>query len=392
MIPRYAPTYTYSDLLKSLSKCQTDHLVSDLRFRLANLYKVKHVFLFSGARVALYALLRAFNRPGDVVMPAYNCIAVPEAALYAGYRPVFADIDYNSLNMTADTLKQSITSDTKVVLVTHQFGIPCDVDEILQVSRHHNVLVVEDVAAAIGARYRGQLLGVFGDASIISFHSTKVISGGMGGALLTNNDELARNIDFLLKSEGITRENGWRMFVRTLVWKTVTNSWVYPIVLSGYRTLRNERMFEVISPHSDIPSKFLSLSSSFSSILIKLQLDRLDWNLERRRKLAQIYTEELSEHSGVKFPIIPGECSPSWIQFPLMVTDKRAFYKHMQRNHIDLNWTFRYSCTDSFKLNGFPNAHKAAHTVLGLPTYPSLSDEQAQYVCNVIKEYLSDSQ
>lgn len=386
MIPRYAPTYTYSDSLQSLSRCFRGDVSDNLRSHLATLYKAKHVFLLDSARVALYALLRAYNRPGGVLMPAYNCIVMPETVHYAGYYPVFVDVDYSSLSMTAGDLKKSISSDITVVLVTHLFGIPCDVEEIMRVSRQSEAFIVEDAAPAIGAEFRGQLVGSFGDAAIISFQSTKVISGGTGGALLTNDDELAYKVDCLLQAT-VAPESCWRSFAKAVVRKMATSSWMYPATQLGYRILRDERMFEVVTSHTEIPSNFLTLCSRFSSALVLMQLDRLDWNLSRRRRLAQIYQDELSKHSRLMLPVIPEDCSPAWIQFPILVDDKSAFYKHMQRNRVDLSWTFRYSCADSFGLDGFPNAQKAAKTVLGLPTYPSLTDEHAQYICNVARKY-----
>jgi len=322
------------------------------------------------------------------LVPAYNCIAVPEAVLYAGYHLVFADIDYNSLNITAQTLEQSLSSDTTVVLITHQFGIPCDVDEILYVCRDHDVLVVEDAAAAIGARFRGKLVGSFGDAAIISFHMTKVISGGIGGALLTNDDELANKVSRFL--QGVVAPDGClRSFAKAVAWKTATSPWLYPAFYFGYRILHGERMVEIVAPQTEMPSTFLRVCSPFSAALILQQLDRLDFNLSRRRKLSQIYADGLSGHPAVRLPVVPEDCSPAWIQFPVLVNEKKSFYKYMQRRGIDLSWTFRYSCADSFGLDGFPNARLAAQTVLGLPTYPSLSDKQARYICAVVKEYLS---
>jgi perosamine synthetase len=386
MIPRYAPTYTYADLLYGLNRGLQEDVGDSLRFRLAAEYKAKHVFLVDSARVALYVLLRAYNRPGGVLMPAYTCIVVPEAVCFAGYRPVFVDIDYHSLSMTADALKKSISPDTSVVLATHLFGIPCDVEEIMDALRQHKVLVVEDAAPALGAEFRGALVGSLGAAAIISFQSTKVISGETGGALLTNDDELAAKVECLLRA-AIVPDGHLRTFAKAIARKTVTNSRIYSATQFGYRIMRDERMFEVVAPHSEASSSFLALCSSFSSALVLRQLDRLNWNLSRRRKLAQIYRAELSKHPGLALPILPEGCSPAWIQFPIQVDDKKAFYRHMQRNRVDVTWTYRYSCADSYGLDGFPNAQRAAKTVLGLPTYPSLTEEQAQYICHVAKKY-----
>jgi dTDP-4-amino-4,6-dideoxygalactose transaminase len=334
----------------------------------------------------LYALLKAYNRPGGVVVSAYNGIVVPEAIHYAGYYSVFADIDYMSLNMTAETLKQAMSSDVTVILATHVFGIPCEIEEIISVSRQRGVLVVENAAPAIGAEFRGRVVGRFGDAAIISFLGKKVISGGAGGALLTNDDELAQKVS-RLQLATMPSGNCLTSFAKALATKLATNSWIYPATLFGHRMLDGEPMFQLVAPNTEMPARYLRPCARFSSALVLMQLDRLEWNLRRRRTLAQIYQDKLAQHPALTLPIIPENSSPAWIQFPVLVNDKRSFYKHMQRNGVDLSWTYRYYCADSYGLDGFPNTQKAAKTLLGLPTYPALSDEQARYICDVADTY-----
>ncbi len=390
MIPRYAPTYTYSDLFRSLRESIQDEAIdTSLCSRLRSYFNTKHIILFGSAREALYALLKAYNRPGAVLMPAYNCIVVPEAVKFAGYSPVFIDIDYCSLSMTADVLGKSISPDVSVVLVTHLFGVPCEVRELISQLRERNILIVEDAAPALGAEYSGQIVGSFGDAAIFSFQSTKVISGEAGGALLVNNDELADKVRASLREAAIL-ESPWRLFVKALARKMVTSRGVYSAAQFSYRTLRGEQMYEVVSPQKEMPPGFLTCCPRFASSLVFAQMDRLEWNLRRRRNIAKIYQSELSGFAGLMLPVVPEGCSPAWIQFPVMTNNKLELYKHMQRNHVDVTWTYKYSCADSYGLNGFPNAQRAAKTVLGLPTYPSLTDLDAQHICDSVKKYLEN--
>jgi perosamine synthetase len=386
MIPRYAPTYEYADLARSLRYCYGLGEKYDLAEHLAALYGVRHVFLLASARVALYVLLKAFNRPGGVLMPAYTCIVVPEAVCYAGYYPVFADINLGTLAVTPASLKGAMSPGVTVILPTHLFGIPCDVQELLEGSPSRDILLVEDAAPAIGATLRGRLAGSFGRAAIVSFHATKVIAGETGGALLTDDDDLASAVSRLLGTEGAGGDH-WRLFAKALARKAAMSPAAYPGAHLGYRLLRQERMYEVVPPGEAIPPGFLASCPRFSRALVSLQLDRLSWNLTRRRRIAQIYQDGLSDNAAVKLPVIPADCAPAWIQFPIIVEDKLAFYRHLQRNGIDASWTYRYSCADSFGQEGFPTAQAAAKTVLGLPTYPSLTDEQARYICNIADMY-----
>ena len=388
MIPRYAPTYTYGELINSITNTSYKEVHEALENYLKELYNKKYAFLFGRARVALYALLQAYNQPGGVVTPAYNCIVIPEAVIYAGYYPVFTDIDENTFNMTAKEIRSVMTADVTVVLITHQFGIPCDIDEIHRTLKNrHKILVVEDAAAAIGATYKGKLVGTFADAAIISFHNTKVISGWNGGALLTNDDELASRVRGLQPPK--TNESGFVAFFKSLLWKAATSQWIYPAIRKGYQLTGKEKMLEHVEYHQNMPSGYFALLSCFTAALVLQQIEKLDENLARRRKIAEIYMAELNKSSAWKLPVIPRNCSSAWLQFPLLLNDKSAFYKYMRANGVDLSWTFRYSCADSFCLDGFPNTRKAADSVLGLPTYPSLSDDAARYICNVANKYSS---
>jgi perosamine synthetase len=387
MIPRYDPTYHYSDLWGALQDCLSEKNDDVLHEQLRDMYNVKHVFTFESARVALFTLLKAFDHPGGVLMPAYNCIVVPEAVTFAGYQPEFADIDLQFLNMTAKTIEAALSPNTTVILATHLFGIPCDVDEVLSIGRRKGLLVVEDAAPAIGSRFKDQLIGTFGDATIISFQAVKVISAENGGALLTNSDELANKVENLLSQMKPVKKH-WVLFAKSVSRKLSFHRWIYPIIKEGYKILYPEEMFEIVKPLTEVPEEFFSACPCFSSLLISRQFTRLSWNVEKRVKLAQIYMKELSGHPNITLPVIHN-CSPAWIQFPIIVKDKAGFYNYMQHNGVDLSWTYRYSCAESY---GFaaqcPNTQIAAKTVLGLPTYPSLSESAAQYIASVAKRYL----
>jgi dTDP-4-amino-4,6-dideoxygalactose transaminase len=386
MIPRYDPTFQLNELTIALRQSADPDALYHLCTKLKKFYQVNHVFLFDSARIALFALLKAYNRPGGVLMPAYTCIVVPEAVNCAGYQPVFADIDLCTLNVNLETLTRALTQDITVILPTHLFGISCDLDELMAFGRRHNLLVVEDAAPALGAEYRGKKVGTFGDAAIISFQATKVISSEDGGALLTNNDELAEKVKRLVEKGGAPTGR-WGLFSRAILRKLILNPKIYQFAHRTYRMVRQESMYEVVRPEVGDPETFLKLCSPFTSALVSLQMDRLEWNLRRRRRLAQIYAEGLDSHPEIELVIKNEESVPSWIQYPILVKNKGHFYRYMQKHGIDMSWTYKYSCAESYQRDGFPQAHAAAKAVLGLPTYPSLQDDQARYICFLARRY-----
>ncbi|HSQ79388.1 MAG TPA: DegT/DnrJ/EryC1/StrS aminotransferase family protein, partial [Candidatus Bathyarchaeia archaeon] len=387
MIPRYDPTYSSGDIVESLRLGAGGTAESDLCRRLRDLYRVKHVFAFDSGRSALFAALKAHGRPGGVLMPAYTCIVVPEAVRSAGYRPVFADIDLRTLQASGQDLARAAAGDTTVVLATHLFGAPCDIEGIERLGRDRGLLVIEDAAPALGLSWRGRPVRGYGHATVVSFDATKAISGEKGGALLTDDDALAAKVGRLLE-EGTRARGRWRLFVRAAARKAGTRRPVYPLVLAAYRRLGKEVMVEVAASGRDDPRDFLRRASGFSCALALLQLDRLPENLARRRRIAAIYTRELEGHPALTVPAVDPQSEAAWIQFPVMAEDKRGFYRYMQARGVDLSWTYRYSCPVTYGLEGFPNARRAAETVLGLPTYPSLAEDEARRISEIARAYL----
>jgi perosamine synthetase len=386
MIPKYDPTYSLADLAAAWRKRSSGTAGEELCARLKELHAVKHVFLFDNARNALFAILKAHGRPGGVLMPAYTCIVVPEAVTCAGYQPAFVDIDPNGLNVTREAFAKALTPETSVILATHLFGIPCDVDAVVQLGREHGLLVIEDAAPALGAEYAGKRVGDFGDASIISFQAVKVISGEDGGALLTNNDQLAEKVSQLIAKAG-PASNCRFLYARAVIRKLLLHHSIYPLTQFAYRLCGKEKMYELVTPKCEEPDKYLKQCSPFSMALALVQMDRLPGNLERRRQLARIYADNLADLPHVKVPLYSAVDAPAWIQYPILVQNKSDFFYYMQRHGIDVSWTYRYSCADSYGMDGFPEAKKAAMSVMGLPTYPSLSDKDARYVCEVTRKY-----
>jgi dTDP-4-amino-4,6-dideoxygalactose transaminase len=289
--------------------------------------------------------------------------------------------------MTAEGIERAITADTTVILVTHQFGIPPDMDEIGEVCARYGTLVVEDAAAAFGATFGGRLVGTFGRAAILSFHRTKVVSADLGGALITNDDQLAQRVEDLCRSE-LLPSAFWKPFLRSAAWKAVMSPALYAGVRLAYRLAYGEQMVQLVRARASCPARFFRDCSPLSAALLSVQLDRLAGQVDQRRRLAEVYRTQL-EGTCVRVPTVPAGAAPAWIQMPVRVRDKGKFYHHMLASGVDLSWNFRYSCAESYGQLGCTEARRAAETVLGLPTYPTLSDAQLAAVCRGLRSFVS---
>jgi len=386
MISKYSPTFRGRELLIASWSRRDEQ--RRLREQLVTLFRMRHVFVFRSARCALYALLRSVGQQGTVVLPAYNCIAVPEAVVWAGWRPVFADIAPGDVNMTSETLAACLRDDACAVVLTHQFGLPADVEPIMELCRKRGLFVVEDAAAALGARYCGRLVGTFGDASIVSFHFTKVVNAGCAGVLVTNNDIVAERVESLC-CNGKTITMSITDFFKATAWWLAMRPYCYPVLRSLYDILHNEPFYEVVVPNPKPPTDWFRSCSGFTARLASTQMACLESNVAARQHIADIYREELSKHDDtIRICPVPDDAEPAWTQFPILVEKKEACYRFLLEHGVDLSWTFRYSCAASYGVHNTPNSERAARTVLGLPTYPGLKPIEARRICALLRLFV----
>jgi perosamine synthetase len=386
MIPRHSPTYTSRQLCESLRYEDSCDIKAHLEGMLRDYYNCKYAALVGSARLGLYYLIKALRIEGEILVPAYTCIVVPEAITLAGGRPRFVDIEYASLNLSQSKIAAALTPSTRAVLVTHTFGISSDVQETASNLRSKGVLVIEDAAAALGARYQGQLVGTCGDAAIVSFESTKVLSGGGGGAIITNNDEIGAALSRMASEREPLRES-FGFFCKCILEKLAFSRGLYPMVLEIHRRIRGDDIYEVVIPDHHITPGYLRGMAAGAMNLVALQFPTIEDNLRKRREIAHLYTNTLPELPSFKKPVVPLAAAPAWIQYPVRVSDKYGLLRHMQRNGIDMSWNYKYSVAESYCQKGFVNAKRAAETVLGLPTYPSLSYGEAEMIVQTINMF-----
>lgn len=187
------------DVLKSgkLMGIHGGQKVTEFERRLSAYFGVPHAVAVNSGTSALHAVLACMGiGPGDeVIVPPVGFISTALAVCYQNAVPVFADVDPEHLNITAENIREKITPKTKAVIVVHLWGHPADMDPIIAIARENNLRLIEDCAQAHGARYKGRKVGSFGDVSCFSLVQTKVItSGGEGGFVLTPDEELAGRI------------------------------------------------------------------------------------------------------------------------------------------------------------------------------------------------------
>ncbi len=180
----------------------TNHgpLVNELELRVKEYLKLDHMLFLNNGTIALQIAIKALDLKGEIITTPFSYVATTSSIVWEGCKPVFVDIDANTLNIDPTKIEAAITADTTAILATHVFGNPCDVEAIEAIAKKHNITVIYDAAHAFGTMYNGRSIFEFGDISTTSFHATKLFHTVEGGAVFTKSpailDKMARLRNF----------------------------------------------------------------------------------------------------------------------------------------------------------------------------------------------------
>lgn len=335
--------------------------VKEFTERLAGYCKVKHVIPCGNGTDALQIALMALGlRPGDeVIVPAFTYVASAEVIGLLGYTPVMVDVDPVTFNVTIDNIRKALSPRTKAIIPVHLFGQSCDMDPILEFAAEHGLFVVEDNAQAIGAVYtfpdgREKYTGTMGNIGCTSFFPSKNLGCyGDGGALMTDNDELAGKI---------------RM-----------------IANHGQRVKYHH---EVLGCNSRL--------DTIQAAILDVKLRYIEQYSYARYHAAQYYTRHLQACSGIICPTETPYSTHVYHQYTLQVLDGKrdALKKHLESLGIPamIYYPLPLQQQEAFKnitraAENLVNAERLASSVLSLPMHTELSEEQQDMVIDAILSF-----
>lgn len=388
MIPRTKIENTSTELTNALVRSGDRHS-KHFREALAKRFSLPWPMLTSCASAAFYFILKALPNK-KIYLPAYTCRALFEACFFAqrvdDVRLV--DIDLDTFGVNLDTLAKVIEPGSILVAV-HQYGIPADMDRFRAITNNKNGILVEDAAAAFGARLAGQEVGRFGDISLFSFDHTKTLSACGGGAIFFKDAALQREVESLARAEiGNRTALPLGPVMRGLAYNAATQNQVYGGATWPIWTWRNGSYQD----HGTLrPDRFSIYRRPFgkSQALAGLQgLERIDGVLSRRKDVEARYLDRLKGHPLLAtYRPLPGS-ETALVLFPIRVTrgDKTLFYRRCAALGIDLGFTFSYVNTLGHPIGNLEKAETAARQVLNLPFYSKLTDRQIVKVCEVVTE------
>jgi perosamine synthetase len=349
----------------------------------------EHVSLFAKGRVALYAILRSLDvGPGDeVILPAFTCVAVPNAILYTGARPVYVDIDPPSYTIDPEAVEAAVSPRTRVILAQNTFGLSADIDVLTAIAERHGLTVVDDCAHGMGGQYGGRPNGSSAALSFFSTQWSKPISTGLGGVAIARDRPTA---DRLRRLEDAAREpSALRVAALRVLVAGAERAGHGRLFQAGRSAYRMTSRLGIVPGSSDrqelggieMPGGFLAGLSGWQARRGAERMERLAEYIRLRRSIAGRYTAWLIDHDRTPAAEVGG-ASHSYLRYPLRVTDKAAFVIAADRAGIDLGDWFvspLHPVTTGLERWGYvsgtaPVAEAACSEIVNLSTDPTLSE------------------
>lgn len=363
--------------------------IQKLEEKLCRITGAKYAVAISNGTAALHAACYAAGiGPGDeVITTPITFAASANCALYCGAKPVFADIDPDTYNIDPKSIEAHITSKTKAIVAVDFTGQAVRLNEIIEICKAHDLILIEDGAHSIGTKYNGQPVGSIADMTTFSFHPVKTVTGGEGGAILTNDASFYQKL-LLFRSHGITR-NPELMQLNEFEIETAEGmevdgrlslgDWYYQQVGLGY----NYRMTDI------------------QAALIASQLDKLEKFKARRREIVEQYN---AAFASVPEIIVQKEIEESdtarhlyiiQLDFQKLGVNRRTIFDALKAENVCCNvhyiptYCFPYYQKLGYKVGECENAERIYKGIISIPLYYSMTDEDVESVILAVKKVVS---
>lgn len=319
------------------------------------------------------ALVAAKIGPGDeVITSPFTFVSTANVILQTGAKPVFADIRGDTYNISVKEIGEKITPKTRAIIPVHYGGQPCDMDEIMDLARARNLLVIEDAATAIGAKYKGKFMGSWDDRiAVFSFYANKTMTTGEGGMLATGRDDIAESVR-TLRLHGMTRD-AWKRY-------SAAGSWYFEVDAPGFKYNMTD----------------------IQGALGLCQLKRLEWFIERREAICKQYDKAFSALEEIVTPCISSYVRSSRYLYPILVKrdkvkiDRNSIIEALKAenigssvHYIPVHFHPYYQEKLGYRHGDYPITESVFDQLISLPLFPLMKDRDVQDVITAVQRIVA---
>lgn len=346
--------------------------VQEFEHAVASFVGAKFAVATNSCTSAIHLSLRSqgVKKDDEVILPDFTCMADANAVIMADAIPVFADIDEKTFNIDHQKVEKIINEKTKAILVVDQIGLPADLDVFNEIAKKYNLVLVDDAATSLGAKYKGKYLGSHGLTATYSFHPRKMITTGEGGMLVTDDPKIAETSQ-ILRSAGASISDLERHKAKGII--------LQEYYINGY----NYRMTDI------------------QAAIGLIQIKKLQDILRIRNEQAEYYTRVLSEVEELETPYVPEYANHAFSSYMLKIRKGEKIKPNdvitkMAEKNISCRFGIQplhrepYFKNRGFSDDDFPTSNDVARRSFFIPIFPGLSEENINYIIKNLKEIFTN--
>jgi dTDP-4-amino-4,6-dideoxygalactose transaminase len=351
--PFLPPQEEYNKYLQGIWKRQwltnMGPLASDLEMKLKEHLAVNHLLFVTNGTIGLQMAIKALDLKGEVITTPFSFVATTSSIVWEGCKPVYVDIDRDSLNIDVNKIEQAITENTSAILATHVYGNPCDVIAIERIAQKHNLKVIYDGAHAFGVSINGKSIFDYGDVSICSLHATKLYHSIEGGIIMTKDPTLLKKIAYM-------------------------------------------RNFGFNGPEAFAELGLNGKNSEFHAAMGLVNLGHIQAIHDNRKRITERYDEKLKGFKGIK-PVCHADGSLNYAYYPLVVESEELLHKCMDSLKANEIFVRRYFYPSLSKVLPYidgvemPVTEDIAKRVMCLPLFHDLTLEEVDLICRLLLRF-----
>ncbi len=330
--------------------------------------KINHFLLTTSGThsLELAAILAELKEGDEVLLPSYTFVSTADAVLLRGAKPVFIDIDKRTFNMDANLIEEKITPKTKAIFPVHYAGVACDMDQIMEIAKKYELIVVEDAAQGVLAYYKDMPLGTIGDYGCFSFHETKNYVMGEGGAIIVKDDGKLKKAE-IVREKGTNRSQFIRGEVDKYTWHEMGSSYLPSDILAAL-------LYGQLTRANEIMEKRMHIWNYYNESLAEL---------EKKGKIIRPYVPSYAKHNAhMYYIVLPTEEIRNQLMTKLKEKEISATFHYIPLHTSPMGK--RLGC----KKGELPVTEEYAGRLLRLPLYADMKKEDLEFVCKSIKEIL----
>jgi len=379
LVPRLKPRYGFRDWLAAVNVFQRKP-VKRYEQAFAAQFGCKYGVMFAHGRTGLYALMKVWGlNNSEVICPAYTCVVVPNAIVLSGNEPVFVDCEEGSYNMSIQGIDAAVTKNTRVIVATHLFGYPMDIDAVQVIADKasekygHKVYVVQDCAHSYGAKWKGRLVSGAGDAAIFGSNVSKIINSVFGGMVISNNK------DTEIKLRSWLKQNGKSVLllksIKRLLYFFAVNVAFSPLIYTFVNYLERKGLLDRFVKYYeegviDFPGDWDQLPVSVEARIGLAQLDKYESIIDDRVTWARDIIKSFKEREDISFIHDMGGATYSHLVG--IVEDRDSWVDHFRNKNIQLGILIEYSIPNmqsykKYRTSATPNSDYLANHCINFP-------------------------